>query len=625
MATSLFDQEIQDVLQQARSLQTKTVIIDGRTVEIEKPFPSPADWRDQLIYMLLIDRFNNPDAPPKELVFDDEGNVRPVNLFQGGQIKGITAKLGYLQDLGVTALWLAPPLKNVQKVDGQANEGTYHGYGIQDFLTVDPRFGSDSDLQELVDQCHARGIYVILDVVINHSGDVFAYQGHGSVAPFQNTPYDTIFWRKADGQPNPNWRRAPDDLQGDPELTPDAGVVPRELLDNAFFRRQGHNLTGTVGDFFSLKELNTEVLRERMDDQGIGQGAFFHPVRDLMIEVHQYAIAKFDFDGFRIDTLKHVERAFARIFCNAVREFALSIGKKNFFIFGEVADDDKKIAEYTGRFASDPDSLIGADAALDFVLFNVLPGVIKGFNAPSQLANLFEDRKDLHRGLSEPHQVLISTHGEASRFFVTFLDNHDQKRRFRFSDPSDPNRFDFQVSMGIGCLLCLQGISVLYYGTEVGLHGFDPEDKDDKFVREALWGVPNGFDTNNPFYQSIQTIRSVQAQQPALRYGRQYFRQISGSGAEFGVSASAPGVLAFSRILNDTEVLVLANTFTRSSFTGFSVIDFAVNPHGTNLQLLYSNHGSSAASPGTVDTKAKGTVLIRGLRGIPLHITLGAS
>ena len=99
--------------------------------------------------------------------------------------------------------------------------------------------------------------------------------------------------------------------------------------------------------------------------------------------------------------------------------------------------------------------------------------------------------------------MLISTHGEASRFFTTFLDNHDQHSRFRFEDPANPNRFDDQVSMGVGCLYTLPGIPVLYYGTEQKLHGSGDSDQN---VREALWGKPNAFDKQYVFFYVMYTL-----------------------------------------------------------------------------------------------------------------------
>ena len=126
---------------------------------ITKPFPSPTDWRDHWIYFLMIDRFNNLAAPPRE-PWDHETGER-----QGGSFNGVREKLAYLKDLGVGAIWLTPVLKNRQ------SESSHHGYGIMDFLQVDPRLGTRPEQAEaefigLVDEAHARGLYVILDVVI---------------------------------------------------------------------------------------------------------------------------------------------------------------------------------------------------------------------------------------------------------------------------------------------------------------------------------------------------------------------------------------------------------------------------------------------------------------------------
>src|SRR5205807_10243727 len=89
------------------------------------PFPSPQDWRDFPIYFLMVDRFNNPSRPPRHAPFDDPGFFD----FQGGKLSGIREQLPYLKRLGAGALWLSPVLKNVPW-----EGGTYHGYGIHDFL-----------------------------------------------------------------------------------------------------------------------------------------------------------------------------------------------------------------------------------------------------------------------------------------------------------------------------------------------------------------------------------------------------------------------------------------------------------------------------------------------------------
>jgi len=124
-----------------------------------------------------------------------------------------------------------------------------------------------------------------------------------------------------------------------------------------------------------------------------------------------------------------------------MREFALSIGKRNFFTFGEVYDDEDKIARFIGRRAMDRGDLVGVDAALDFPLFYRLPGVAKGFAPPAEVVGMYQYRKQVQAGV-------VSSHGEASRYFVSFLDNHDQHQRFGYSGPLDPDRFADQVTLG---------------------------------------------------------------------------------------------------------------------------------------------------------------------------------
>src|SRR3954469_21201854 len=135
--------------------------------------PSPADWRDLVFYQLLVDRFDdNRDHPPYDPAPARRGrDVKQGAVFQGGNLKGITRRLDYLKNLGCTAIWITSPLKN-----RPGDPTSYHGYGAQDFLAVDPRFGTLADLQELVRAAHDRGMYVIQDIVFDHTGDVWAYE-----------------------------------------------------------------------------------------------------------------------------------------------------------------------------------------------------------------------------------------------------------------------------------------------------------------------------------------------------------------------------------------------------------------------------------------------------------------
>ena len=551
-------------------------------------FPSPADWRDEWIYFVMVDRFNNSLAAPAHQPFDDPNYFG----FQGGNLASIQDQLPYIKGLGAGAIWLSPVLKNCP-----LQPGTYHGYGIHDFLHVDPRFArdpnnADNELRSLVDAAHNLGLYVILDIVLNHTGDVFAYvcnsgetdciNSQGAMADFSATPR-AIQWRDSQNIAHSDWT----DAATVPNPTGDELVWPSELQDNTFFRRQGMpdgNGDDTVGDFDSLKQFRTD----------------FPQVQEYLIRAYQYVIARFDIDGYRIDTLRYLKGNLPLLFGNSVREFALSTGKKNFFTFGEVnvGDAEVEIAEFIGRNTNSGTDLVGIDAALDYPLFGVLKPVVKGFSAPSDVVDMYEFRK-------QTEADILSSHGDATRYFVTFLDNHDVKERIRYVDPSNPTKYDDQVTLGLACLFSLPGIPCLYYGTEQGLHGAGS----DPAVREAIWGGP-GFPQNSTYYQHITQIAAVRRASPALRYGRFYFRPISGDQQNFGVSTFVNGTLSFSRILMDQEIVVVANTDTVNPSTVSVIVDDTLNTPGTQLRILYSNKAQPQA-PGAVQQLAAGAVVVQ--------------
>lgn len=568
MPTSLFAPDFQAVLDAATTAQ--------------QTFPSPADWRDEWIYFLMVDRFNNPTAKPLD-PFDDPDCFR----YQGGKFSGIQQQLSYIKGLGAGAIWLSPVLKN-----SEFDQSSYHGYGIQDFLRANPFFAdveanADQELRALVDAAHDAGLYVIFDIVLNHTADVFGYapSGNGG-APYSDNRMD-VQWRDANGKAVAAFT-SPASV---PHPTPDQLIWPAELQQNEYFRRQGDPAPGgddTIGDFAPFKQLST----------------WENDVQRFLIRSYQYVIARYDVDGFRIDTLRYLKGDLARIFGNSMREFALSIGKKNFFTFGEVLDgnEESDIARFIGRNTTDQGDMVGVDAALDYPLFNNIVPLIKGSSAPQAIANMYQQRKLIE-------QSVLSSHGDATRYFVTFVDNHDNHARIRFIPPNGVPIFEDQVTAGLACLLALPGIPCIYYGTEQGLHGAGK----DPAVREALWGGP-GFDQTNPFYQQIKSMAAVRATQAALRYGRFYFRPISGDQRTFGISSFSPGVLAFSRVLNDQEVLTIANFGTTSAQTVSVIVDATLSTAGDSFALLYSNQPAPTA-PSRVSQLASGAVTVNEVDG----------
>ncbi len=534
-----------------------------------KSFPSPADWRDQWIYFLLIDRFNNPAKQPE--------NGEPCGMYQGGNFAGIREQLPYLKKMGMGAIWLSPVLMNPLWF-----KQYWGGYGIMDFLRIEPRFClnpkeaidnpqiADKEFRDLVDYAHSLGIYVILDIVLNHVSDLFHYEGMRDAAPWNEDREYKIYWRDSHGIARNTWT----DCDKIPSLPRDAGIWPKEFQKNEYFRRRGEYTKEepTKGDFGSLKELATDYHQP---------GSKVYPVRNLLIRTYQYLMAKFDIDGYRIDTLQYVESDFARVFGNAIREYALSIGKHNFFTFGEIWLDDndhktteRQIAEFIGRNTEKDYDLIGIDAALDFPMSQHLVNACKGYEEPYHLALHFDARREV---LSR----LVSSHGDAGRYYVTFLDNHDMNARFH--NPKFPE----QTKIALTCLMTMQGIPCIYYGTEQGLDGHG---NIREYVREALWGKENAFSQEHDLYLLLQKLSHLRLQQPALRYGRQYFRPCSGNGKDFAYSPYRGGIIAFSRILNTQEVLVVANTHTSQKIRTHIVIDKNLNPEGKAWNILFSTN-----------------------------------
>src|SRR5262249_41971428 len=163
------------------------------------------------------------------------------------------------------------------------------------------------------------------------------------------------------------------------------------------FRRQGGPQAGgddTVGDFASLKQLRT-------DDPD---------AQRLLIRAYQYVIARYDIDGFRLDTLRYLKGGLARLFGNPVREVALGLRQNNILTLGEVWPTEEQIAQFIGRLTSDGDDLVGVDAALDYPLYDALKPVVKGLAPPANVVAMYH-----HRKLVE--QDILSSHGDATRYF----------------------------------------------------------------------------------------------------------------------------------------------------------------------------------------------------------------
>jgi glycosidase len=512
------------------------------------------EWREEFIYFLLIDRFHDAQVRSPVLQAGRSSGISTPDDFFGGKLKGITNNLDYIAGLGCTAIWLSPIFEN--------NAGAYHGYNINNYLAVDPHFGTEQDLIDLVDAAHnykkggvPHPMRVILDVVINHSGDNWFYKD-GPQHYANGKQFDFGDFRSADRP------------------------IPTELRDKAWYHRRGQisnfdaSPENQLGDIVTLKDYAN-------DDDAIGSA-----VVNALIKAHAYWIRQADVDGFRVDAVKHMGPLACARFCSNIREYAYSLGKRGFFLFGEVAQaDDELYNRYIGQNTSSQDGnntvFFGLNSVLDFRLAEGdggLRDVLKGFHGPDTLFKRLEAQRE--RALNR---------GEIGRYLVTFVDNHDSfwQPGGRFGNGAP----DEQVITAIGYLLCSLGTACIYYGTEQGFSGHGGDNQ----MREAMFDLAtpsrNLLNTNCTIYQEIAKISDVMRTNEPLRFGRMYFRQISGDGEHFGFPFGFTYTLAFSRILYPDEILVAYNVENNTRHDSV-IVDAELHPDGSTMRFLYGGTGT---------------------------------
>jgi glycosidase len=563
-------------------------------------YPSPADWRDEIIYFLLPDRFSDGKEnsrpvldPENRLAFRpagfrwDQWSASGSGRYQGGTLKGIESKLDYIASLGATTIWIAPVFKQRTHWD------SYHGYAIQDFLEVDPRLGTRQDLVDLVTAAHSKKLRVLLDVVFNHTAENWFYVADPADQP-RYKPWPDFY-------PKGPWL----DRQGRPTSTiasPDDGVWPTELTPDEYYTRAGEGDLGSG----NIDDPHAEFRRTDFDgDRDIN---YDHPgVIDDVARCYKYWIALTDCDGFRIDTLKHLDQESGRNLCGTIKEFAANLGKLDFFLVGEVAGSNYDADRYLEVLGTN------LNAALDIgEIRPTLTAVAKGLTAPSTYFSMTAAWDDD-----------LGSHRNSGQHRITILDDHDHVSgaKVRFSSDAASNH---QVVAGVALQLFGLGIPCIYYGTEQAFAGPERSEREkylpdynvgnpppDKYLREAMFGPEHprnqglaglqsgaaAFDTSMPgfgpfgttgahcfnpsaaAYVRIAALAGVRSRYPVLRYGRQYQRAISNFGSSF--SLPLPGeLIAWSRILDDEEILCIVNGHGTEPRGGDVIVDAALNSPG---------------------------------------------
>ena len=517
--------------------------------------------QDEVIYFVLPDRFANGDPandtggyPADRLKSGYDPTHR--GFYHGGDLKGLTEKLDYIQGLGITAIWFAPIFKNkpVQGPAGDESAG-YHGYWVTDFTSVDPHLGTNAEFKAFVDAAHARGMKVYMDIITNHNADVIQYAGgdyaYRSKADY---PFSTLggpegerinpdFAGDDDHSPE-NWAKLTDPRFAYTPVVPEAErdiKVPAWLNDPIYYHNRGNSEwwgeSAVYGDFAGLDDLATE-----------------HPrVLAGMIDIFGSWIDRFGIDGFRIDTVKHVNPEFWQAFVPAMQARAEAKGIADFLIFGEVYVDGARpgpLAAYTHRDA--------LPAVLDFTFQSAVRDVVADNASPEVLVQMLEG------------DVLYAEGEEAALRLPTFLGNHDMGRFSMFVKAGNPDADQSELlartMLGHAMLLTLRGIPTVYYGDEQGFisDGNDQQAREDMFAsrvadyndNDLLGTQATTADANyaadHPLYRMIARLSALRTGTPALRRGL----------TQIGTFDREPGLLSLIR--RDPEsgqtVLLVFNT-----------------------------------------------------------------
>lgn len=553
---------------------------------------------DEVVYFLLPDRFENGDSG------NDRGGLKGDRLqtgfdpthkgfYHGGDLKGLTARLDYIQALGATAVWLGPIYRNkpVQGAPGQESAG-YHGYWITDFTRVDPHFGTNQDLETFVAAAHGRGIKVYLDIITNHTADVIAYKECPHTSCVYRSPADYPYTRRGglSGEAiNSGFAgetvRTPDNFarltRPDYAYTPFVAreeqqvKVPAWLNDPIWYHNRGDtNFRGEstlLGDFVGLDDLMTENPR----------------VVDGFIEIYGRWIDEFGIDGFRIDTAKHVNAEFWQAFVPAMLDRARAKGIPNFHIFGEVATDriDPALLARSTRVDRLP-------SVLDFAFRAAVVDTVAGSAPTEVLTHLFNS------------DVLYDGGPRTAIQLPTFVSNHDVGRFGHFVRRAFPAADDAEVLrrtiLAHAMMFTLRGVPVIYAGDEQGFagDGGDQDAREDMFASQVavyndnrLIGssattAQSNFDPQHPVFRAIVRLAQLRQEQPALRRGEQVIRNFR----------DTPGLFSVSRIDPQTghEIVIAFNTSTEPVDA-----NVAIDVRSSAFNALHGTCSPSAWAPGS--------------------------
>jgi glycosidase len=496
--------------------------------------PSP-DWREQIIYFVMIDRFNDgqPDNNNQGVGEFDPGRN---SHYSGGDLVGIQNKINYIKTLGATSVWLTPPVAH-QWWSISSQYGGYHGYWAENLMAVDKHFGSLQDYQNLSKALHAQDMYLIQDIVVNHMGNYFSYpKDWNPLDPAQG--YQTEAATRQGSKPsqwpfNLNDARDPAQRQtGIYHWTPN--IVDYTDPD------QEHNY-----QMAGLDDLNTENLL----------------VREALRKSYGHWIREAGVDGFRVDTAFYVPPGFFRDFMYAddakhpgMLSVAKATGRNDFLVFGEGFGIDKPFedsqSQKINRFIRDADGQPLMPGMLNFPLYGSSADVFARGHATAELSHRIDSMMRLY---PQPHLM------------PSFIDNHDVDRYLAGGSEA-------ALKQNLLLIMTLPGIPVIYYGTEQGF----TEQRAAMFKTGFGSGGKDHFDTGSPLFKAIQSMTALRKSHKLFSHGTPTIMRDNPAG---------PGVLAYRMQYGTEQALVIFNSAESEAL--LDNLDSGL-PAGSRLQTVYS-------------------------------------
>lgn len=547
------------------------------------------DIQQEIFYFVMPDRFHNANPD------NDNGDpVRKISqggldksskwAFHGGDIQGVEAKLDYLQNMGISSIWMTPILRNrAVQPDGFG----HHGYWVIDFTEIDPHFGSNQNLKDLIEAAHARDMKIFFDIITNHTADVIKYEEcHDEQGNYLNKDKKGCeYLSKADLAAGKQY--TPFTLHGEDNVK-----VPAWLNDPKYYNNQGDSFwqgeSAVYGDFAGLDDLDTSQPE----------------VLEGLTEVFKDLISEFKPDGFRIDTVKHVDIEFWQSFGPAITKHAQDIGIPEFFIFGEVYDGNPAgLSKFTtkGKLPS----------VLDFgFAFNTQDAFFRD-QGIGRLANLF-DNDDYYRDHdSEPNDLL------------TFIGNHDMGRPGHFIYKAQPDISEVEAlqrtQLAHAFMYLSRGVPVVYYGDEQGFTGdggdvdaredMDPSQtavyNDNNLIGTDATTADDNFDNEHPIYQSLVALAKLKKGFDALQSGTHYNRIVD----------EDKGIYGFSRVLADAprDHLILFNLSGQEQSVSIDSMGLDYGIIGSSAQVTMQQSDSKL----TIALPSRSYVALRSVQAIP--------